>query len=126
MLFFQYKGTSSALSTIPVPKSLISRVPSSVEGINHELENVFIREDWEQGIQVGCLYTPAVLWSSRCEFYHRGFGRFRVAEFTSYSADSKYEQQSGGKTLQPPTCNYENNIWGISDNISKPQSVMQM
>ncbi|KAL3060010.1 hypothetical protein OYC64_014580 [Pagothenia borchgrevinki] len=47
----QYKGTSSALSTIPVPKSLICRVPSSVEGISHELENVFIREDWEQGIQ---------------------------------------------------------------------------
>ncbi|TKS82598.1 Glucocorticoid-induced transcript 1 protein [Collichthys lucidus] len=47
----QYKGTSSALSAIPVPKSLICRVPSSVEGINHELENVFIREDWEQGIQ---------------------------------------------------------------------------
>lgn len=47
----QFKGTSSALSAIPVPKSLISRVPSSVEGINHELENVFIREDWEHGIQ---------------------------------------------------------------------------
>ncbi|XP_074508976.1 glucocorticoid-induced transcript 1 protein-like isoform X1 [Sebastes fasciatus] len=47
----QYKGTSSALSTIPVPKSFICRVPSSVEGISHELENVFIREDWEQGIQ---------------------------------------------------------------------------
>uniref|UniRef100_A0A667XPR3 Glucocorticoid induced 1 n=1 Tax=Myripristis murdjan TaxID=586833 RepID=A0A667XPR3_9TELE len=47
----QSKGTSSVLSTIPLPKSLISRVPSSVEGINHELENVFIREDWEQGIQ---------------------------------------------------------------------------
>ncbi|XP_035464189.1 glucocorticoid-induced transcript 1 protein isoform X2 [Scophthalmus maximus] len=47
----QYKGTSSAWSTIPVPKSLICRVPSSVEGINHELENVFIRDDWEQGIQ---------------------------------------------------------------------------
>lgn len=44
---------SKALSNIPVPKSLISRVPSSVEGINHELENVFIREDWKQGIQVG-------------------------------------------------------------------------
>lgn len=27
-------------------------MPSSVEGINHELENVFIREDWEQGMQV--------------------------------------------------------------------------
>lgn len=50
--FPQYKGTSSALSAIPGPKSLICRVPSSVEGINHELENVFIREDWEQGIQV--------------------------------------------------------------------------
>uniref|UniRef100_A0A8C4DQ19 Glucocorticoid-induced transcript 1 protein n=1 Tax=Dicentrarchus labrax TaxID=13489 RepID=A0A8C4DQ19_DICLA len=48
---FQHKGTSSAMSTIPVPKSLICRVPSSVEGINHELENVFIREDWEQGMQ---------------------------------------------------------------------------
>ncbi|XP_026227103.1 glucocorticoid-induced transcript 1 protein isoform X1 [Anabas testudineus] len=47
----QYKGTSPAFSTIPVPKSFICRVPSSVEGINHELENVFIREDWEQGIQ---------------------------------------------------------------------------
>ncbi|XP_034467200.1 glucocorticoid-induced transcript 1 protein isoform X1 [Hippoglossus hippoglossus] len=47
----QYKGPSSAMSTIPVPKSFICRVPSSVEGINHELENVFIRDDWEQRIQ---------------------------------------------------------------------------
>ncbi|XP_034030199.1 glucocorticoid-induced transcript 1 protein isoform X3 [Thalassophryne amazonica] len=47
-----YKGTSTCMmSTIPVPKPLIARVPSSVEGINHELENVFIREDLEQGIQ---------------------------------------------------------------------------
>ncbi|XP_044064125.1 glucocorticoid-induced transcript 1 protein isoform X4 [Siniperca chuatsi] len=46
-----YKGTSSALLAMPVPKSFICRVPSSVEGINHELENVFIREDWQQGIQ---------------------------------------------------------------------------
>ncbi|XP_062321326.1 glucocorticoid-induced transcript 1 protein isoform X2 [Osmerus eperlanus] len=36
---------------MPVPKSHIFKVPSSVEGINHELENVFIREDWKQGIQ---------------------------------------------------------------------------
>ncbi|XP_068425678.1 glucocorticoid-induced transcript 1 protein isoform X2 [Clinocottus analis] len=47
----QYKGASSTLSTIPVPKSFICRVPSSVEGISHELENVFIRENGEQGIQ---------------------------------------------------------------------------
>ncbi|XP_021178991.2 glucocorticoid-induced transcript 1 protein isoform X2 [Fundulus heteroclitus] len=47
----QYKGTSSTLTTMPMPKSLICRVPSSVEGINHELENVFIRDDWEHGLQ---------------------------------------------------------------------------
>ncbi|MEQ2314647.1 hypothetical protein AMECASPLE_014319 [Ameca splendens] len=34
-----------------MPKSLICRVPSSVEGINRELENVFIRDDWEHGLQ---------------------------------------------------------------------------
>ncbi|CAL8248690.1 unnamed protein product [Lota lota] len=44
----QPKAMSSSLS---VPKCLISRVPSYVEGINHELENVFIRENWEQGLQ---------------------------------------------------------------------------
>ncbi|XP_061812326.1 glucocorticoid-induced transcript 1 protein isoform X2 [Nerophis lumbriciformis] len=43
----QHKGSSST----PLPKTLICRVPSSVEGINHELENVFIREDWEHSIQ---------------------------------------------------------------------------
>uniref|UniRef100_A0A3P9MWH5 Glucocorticoid-induced transcript 1 protein-like n=1 Tax=Poecilia reticulata TaxID=8081 RepID=A0A3P9MWH5_POERE len=48
---FQYKGTSSTLTSNPMPKSLICRVPSSVEGINHELENVFIRVDWEHGLQ---------------------------------------------------------------------------
>lgn len=48
----QHKGTSSSmLSSAPVPKSLIARVPSSVEAINHELENVFVQEKWEQGIQ---------------------------------------------------------------------------
>uniref|UniRef100_A0A3B5QN74 Glucocorticoid-induced transcript 1 protein n=1 Tax=Xiphophorus maculatus TaxID=8083 RepID=A0A3B5QN74_XIPMA len=49
---FQYKGTSSTLTSNPMAKSLICRVPSSVEGINHELENVFIRDDWEHGLQV--------------------------------------------------------------------------
>ncbi|XP_056457917.1 glucocorticoid-induced transcript 1 protein isoform X2 [Gadus chalcogrammus] len=44
----QPKAMSSSLS---VPKCLISRVPSHVEGINHELENVFIREDGEQSLQ---------------------------------------------------------------------------
>ncbi|KAM9724557.1 glucocorticoid-induced transcript 1 protein isoform 2-T2 [Menidia menidia] len=47
----QYKGASSTLTTVPVTKSLICRVPSSVEGINHELENVFIRDDWQPGMQ---------------------------------------------------------------------------
>lgn len=56
---FQYKATSTS-TTMPVIKSLICRVPSSVEGINHELENVFIREDLEQGIQVGCVPIPVM------------------------------------------------------------------
>ncbi|XP_010888181.2 glucocorticoid-induced transcript 1 protein isoform X2 [Esox lucius] len=47
----QTKVVPVVLSNIPVPKSLISRVPSSMDGINHELENVFITEDWKQGIQ---------------------------------------------------------------------------
>ncbi|KAM8826754.1 glucocorticoid-induced transcript 1 protein isoform 2-T2 [Synchiropus picturatus] len=45
----QHKGTSSAWTVIPMSKSWMSRVPSSVEGINHELENMFIREDLEHG-----------------------------------------------------------------------------
>ncbi|XP_066571618.1 glucocorticoid induced 1a isoform X2 [Amia ocellicauda] len=36
------------LTNIPVPKSAISRVPSSMEGINHELEKVFIRDGGEK------------------------------------------------------------------------------
>lgn len=53
----QHKGapsssSSSALPTVPVPKVLMNRVPSSVEAINHELETVFIREDWEHGLQI--------------------------------------------------------------------------
>ncbi|XP_061573480.1 glucocorticoid-induced transcript 1 protein isoform X2 [Cololabis saira] len=47
----QYKGTQSTLTAVPLTKSLACRVPSSMEGINHELENVFIREDWEQVMQ---------------------------------------------------------------------------
>ncbi|XP_020776524.1 glucocorticoid-induced transcript 1 protein-like isoform X2 [Boleophthalmus pectinirostris] len=43
----QHKGAPSST----VPKPLISRVPSSVEAINHELENVFIRDDWEHSPQ---------------------------------------------------------------------------
>ncbi|XP_062385352.1 glucocorticoid induced 1a isoform X3 [Sardina pilchardus] len=37
-----------SLSSITVPKPSISRVPSSMEGINHELEKVFIREGAEK------------------------------------------------------------------------------
>uniref|UniRef100_A0A3P9JKR1 Glucocorticoid induced 1a n=1 Tax=Oryzias latipes TaxID=8090 RepID=A0A3P9JKR1_ORYLA len=47
----QHKGTTAAFPAAPLTKTLICRVPSNVEGINHELENVFIREDWEQGMQ---------------------------------------------------------------------------
>lgn len=57
-------ASSSALPVMPAPKPLICRVPSSVEGINHELENVFIREGWEHGIQVGA-QPPVSEWLGR-------------------------------------------------------------
>ncbi|KAG7469652.1 hypothetical protein MATL_G00131100 [Megalops atlanticus] len=42
------KSVPMLLSNITVPKSSISRVPSSMEGINHELEKVFIRDNGEK------------------------------------------------------------------------------
>ena len=42
------KPAQMPLSTIPVPKPSISRVPSSMEGINHELEKVFIKDNGEK------------------------------------------------------------------------------
>ncbi|KAI1886126.1 hypothetical protein AGOR_G00210800 [Albula goreensis] len=42
------KSVPMLFSNITVPKSSISRVPSSTEGINHELERVFIRDNGEK------------------------------------------------------------------------------
>ncbi|KAA0710586.1 Glucocorticoid-induced transcript 1 protein [Triplophysa tibetana] len=42
------KSAQMPLSNITVPKPSISRVPSSMEGINHELEKVFIRDNGEK------------------------------------------------------------------------------
>ncbi|XP_041104874.1 glucocorticoid-induced transcript 1 protein-like isoform X2 [Polyodon spathula] len=42
------RSVQMPLSNIPVPKSTISRVPSSMEGINHELEKVFIKDNEEK------------------------------------------------------------------------------
>ncbi|TRY93069.1 hypothetical protein DNTS_023839 [Danionella cerebrum] len=42
------KSAPMPLSNITVPKPSISRVPSSMEGINHELEKVFIRDNGEK------------------------------------------------------------------------------
>ncbi|XP_061738574.1 glucocorticoid induced 1a [Nerophis ophidion] len=39
------KSSQMPLSNISVPKPSISRVPSSMEGINHELEKVFIKDN---------------------------------------------------------------------------------
>lgn len=52
------KSAQMPLSNITVPKPSISRVPSSMEGINHELEKVFIKDNGEKEElkvgQVGC------------------------------------------------------------------------
>ncbi|XP_016321720.1 glucocorticoid-induced transcript 1 protein-like [Sinocyclocheilus anshuiensis] len=42
------KSAQMPLSNITVPKASISRVPSSMEGINHELEKVFIKDNGEK------------------------------------------------------------------------------
>ncbi|KAI4896070.1 hypothetical protein NFI96_034421, partial [Prochilodus magdalenae] len=42
------KPTQMPLTNITVPKPSISRVPSSMEGINHELEKVFIKDNGEK------------------------------------------------------------------------------
>ncbi|XP_030645214.1 glucocorticoid induced 1a [Chanos chanos] len=42
------KSVQMPLSNITVPKPTISRVPSSMEGINHELEKVFIKDNGEK------------------------------------------------------------------------------
>ncbi|XP_047460750.1 glucocorticoid induced 1a isoform X2 [Mugil cephalus] len=42
------KSAQMPLSNITVPKPSISRVPSSMEGINHELEKVFIKDNGEK------------------------------------------------------------------------------
>lgn len=42
------KSSQMPLSNITVPKPSISRVPSSMEGINHELEKVFIKDNGEK------------------------------------------------------------------------------
>lgn len=42
------KSAQMPLSNITVPKPSISRVPSSMEGINHELEKVFIKDNKEK------------------------------------------------------------------------------
>ncbi|XP_034457085.1 glucocorticoid induced 1a isoform X1 [Hippoglossus hippoglossus] len=46
--FSMSKSAQMALSNITVPKPSISRVPSSMEGINHELEKVFIKDNGEK------------------------------------------------------------------------------
>ncbi|KAL4629658.1 glucocorticoid-induced transcript 1 protein [Arapaima gigas] len=42
------KSVQMPLSNITVPKASMSRVPSSMEGINHELEKVFIKDNGEK------------------------------------------------------------------------------
>ncbi|XP_075961815.1 glucocorticoid induced 1a isoform X5 [Anarhichas minor] len=46
--FSMSKSVQMPLSNITVPKPSISRVPSSMEGINHELEKVFIKDNGEK------------------------------------------------------------------------------
>ncbi|KAI1902460.1 hypothetical protein AGOR_G00045000 [Albula goreensis] len=52
------KSGQMPLANIMVPKATISRVPSSMEGINHELEKVFIRESTAERDELKALEVP--------------------------------------------------------------------
>ncbi|KAJ8336453.1 hypothetical protein SKAU_G00376730 [Synaphobranchus kaupii] len=52
------KSGQMPLSNITVPKATISRVPSSMEGINHELEKVFIKESSAEREELKALEVP--------------------------------------------------------------------
>ncbi|CAB1350891.1 unnamed protein product [Coregonus sp. 'balchen'] len=49
---------SSQMSNMTVPKPSITRVPSSMEGINHELEKVFIRDNNGEKEELKVLEVP--------------------------------------------------------------------
>lgn len=56
--FSMSKSAQMPLSNITVPKPSISRVPSSMEGINHELEKVFIKDNGEkEELKVGLFFS---------------------------------------------------------------------
>lgn len=58
--FSMSKSAQMPLSNITVPKPSISRVPSSMEGINHELEKVFIKDNGEkEELKVGACQPPS-------------------------------------------------------------------
>lgn len=58
--FSMSKSAQMPLSNITVPKPSISRVPSSMEGINHELEKVFIKDNGDKE-ELKVLTLPSVL-----------------------------------------------------------------
>lgn len=55
------KSAQMPLSNITVPKASISRVPSSMEGINHELEKVFIKDSGDKEELKVDLLSPSSL-----------------------------------------------------------------
>ena len=60
--FSMSKSAQMPLSNITVPKPSISRVPSSMEGINHELEKVFIKDNGEkEELKVGSVSFQFIL-----------------------------------------------------------------
>lgn len=61
------KSAQMPLSNITVPKPSISRVPSSMEGINHELEKVFIKDNGEkEELKVGLCFLLILASVSLC------------------------------------------------------------
>ncbi|KAJ8415942.1 hypothetical protein AAFF_G00404990 [Aldrovandia affinis] len=96
------KSVPMLLSNITVPKSSISRVPSSMEGINHELEKVFIRDNGERE-ELKSLEVPD---GRRAPFppQHRSSSGARSVDTQTPSAHGRSSSCSSHSPCPSPSC----------------------
>lgn len=88
------KSAQMPLSNITVPKPSISRVPSSMEGINHELEKVFIKDNGEkEELKVGCPFRPFFFAYRKC---------LRSTLLSFFSPSQSLEVPDGRRAPFPP------------------------
>ncbi|XP_061101877.1 glucocorticoid-induced transcript 1 protein isoform X4 [Conger conger] len=95
-----WKSVPVLLSNITVPKSSISRVPSSMEGINHELEKAFIRDSGEKE-ELKSLEVPD---GRRAPFPPQRSGSSRSVDTQTPSAHGRSSSCSSHSPCPSPSC----------------------